>query len=135
MQHRVVLGRCSLFLLKGNLGNLGNSTANLTDSNALRYYAPVTPGRRSLGNRGNRLGVRSTSTWRVTRVTLLGVGMGNSREQPLSRMVTRDARKCYPCYLCYLCTWERDESFLRIMWSTSVGSSPPVSPRISALKW
>ena len=70
MQHRAVLGRCSLFLLKGNLGNLGNSIANPHCSNALRYYATVTQGRRSLGNMGNSLGVGSTNHWRVTRVTL-----------------------------------------------------------------
>ena len=101
MQHRAVLGRCSLFFLKGNRGNRGNSRANSCCVNALRYYATVTQGKRSLGNRGNSLGVGSTSHGRVTRVTLEGVGMGNSRERLLARMVARDDRWCYLCYPCY----------------------------------
>jgi len=56
----------------------------------LRFYTTVTQGGEEQGDTGDSLGSRSTGLWYVTHVTLLGGGLGDSREQFLSRMVIRD---------------------------------------------
>lgn len=89
-----------LFFL-GNRGNRGNSLANPACINALRYYVPVTQGKRSLGHRGNSLAIGSPNHERVTRVTRGRVGLGNSGERLLPRMIARDDRWCYLGYPCY----------------------------------
>jgi hypothetical protein len=72
------------------MSDMGDRVSNLRSVNILRFYTTVTQGGGEQGDTSDSLGGRRIGLWSVTHVTLLGDGLGDSREKFLSRMVIRD---------------------------------------------